>query len=292
MTPRELVQLAIDQFNSGELYYGHGTDNAADEAAFIVLRALGLPFDVEQDILDTPVTNEQASHVRQLINKRIHSRIPAAYLLGEAWFAGLPFHVDESVLVPRSPLAELILDGFRPWCNPGDINRILDIGTGSGCIAIACASVFPEASVDATDISTQALAVAEKNVKRHGLGDRVTLIHSDLYTSIDGIYDLIISNPPYVDSQDMSALPDEYQHEPELGLFGGPDGLQYVCGILENAVRYLNEKGVLILEVGNGQEKLQQRFPEVPFIWLEFEHGGDGVFLLTRDELVDCFPVT
>ncbi len=289
-TPHQLIDWASEQFESSELYYGHGTDNAYDEAVFMVLRSLGLPFDVSDKILDQPLDALAIDKVVSLINERISTRKPAAYLLNEAWFAGLPFYVNEHVLVPRSPFAELIAEQFSPWCDAVNVKSILDIGTGSGCIAIASALAFPDAKVDAVDISAEALAVAKRNVERHGLQNRLTLIESDLFDETkDKQYDLIIANPPYVDDEDMAALPAEYQHEPALGLHAGPDGSDIVRRILNTASQHLTENGVIVVEVGNSQHALSEQYPDVPFLWLEFERGGEGVFLLTCDEIQRWF---
>jgi ribosomal protein L3 glutamine methyltransferase len=290
LTPRQLIEWASRQFENNDLYFGHGTDNAYDEAAFLVLHSLGLPFDEYDESLDKPVQADQKKQILELINERIGTRKPTAYLLGEAWFAGLPFYVNEHVLVPRSPFAELITEQFSPWCDADKVKSILDIGTGSGCIAIASAFAFPEATVDAIDISNEALLVAKKNVERYELQDRVALIRSDLFHELkDKKYDLIIANPPYVDDEDMAVLPAEYKHEPALGLYAGKDGLDIVRRILNEAADHLMENGVLVVEVGNSQHALSEHYPEVPFMWLEFEHGGEGVFLLTRDELQRWF---
>ena len=286
LTPRQLIEWASEQFENNDLYFGHGTDNAYDEAAFLVLSSLGLPIDEYDEKLDQPMQANQKKQILELVNERISTRKPAAYLLGEAWFAGLPFYVNEHVLVPRSPFAELIAEQFSPWCEPENVKFILDIGTGSGCIAIASAIAFPDAKVDAIDISNEALRVAKKNVERYELQNRVALIQSDLFQELkDKKYDLIIANPPYVDDEDMAALPAEYKHEPALGLHAGQDGLDIVRRILNEAGQYLAENGILIVEVGNSQHALSEKYPEVPFMWLEFEHGGEGVFLLTREEL-------
>jgi len=290
ITPRQLIDWASKQFESSNLYYGHGTDNAYDEAVFMVLRSLDIPFDVADNLLNHPLDASAIDKVVALINERIRTRKPAAYLLNEAWFAGLPFFVNEHVLVPRSPFAELIAEQFSPWCDADNVKSILDIGTGSGCIAIASALAFPDAKVDAVDISADALAVARRNIERHELQQRVTLFQSDLFDEIkDRQYDLIIANPPYVDDEEMAALPAEYQHEPLLGLHAGPDGLDIVKRILESAADHLTERGVIAVEVGNSQHALSEQYPDVPFLWLEFEHGGEGVFLFTREEVQRWF---
>ena len=290
LTPRQLIEWASRQFENNDLYFGHGTDNAYDEAAFLVLHSLGLPFDEYDESLDKPVQADQKKQILALVSLRIASRKPAAYLLNEAWFAGLPFYVNEHVLVPRSPFAELIAEQFSPWCDPDNLKSILDIGTGSGCIAIASAIAFPSAQFDAIDVSDEALEVARKNVERYELQKQVTLINSDLFEKIkEKKYDLIIANPPYVDDEDMAALPAEYKHEPVLGLYAGKDGLDIVRRILNEAADHLTENGVLVVEVGNSQHALSEQYPEVPFMWLEFEHGGEGVFLLTREELQQWF---
>ena len=290
MTPQHLIDWASKQFEASDLYYGHGTDNAYDEAIFMVLRSLDIPFDVADNLLNHPLDASAIDKVVSLINERISTRKPAAYLLNEAWFAGLPFFVNEHVLVPRSPFAELIAERFSPWCDADNVKSILDIGTGSGCIAIASALAFPDAKVDAVDISADALAVARRNIERHELQQRVTLFQSDLFDEIkDRQYDLIIANPPYVDDEEMAALPAEYQHEPLLGLHAGQDGLDIVKRILESAADHLTERGVIAVEVGNSQHALSEQYPDVPFLWLEFEHGGEGVFLLTREELQQWF---
>lgn len=286
MTPAQMIDWACARFEKSTLYYGHGTDNAFDEAVFMVLRTLQLPIEEDNATLDQPLSQSQVDAVKFAVKERIRTRKPAAYIVGEAWFAGLPFYVNEHVLVPRSPFAELIQDQFSPWCTANKINRILDIGTGSGAIAIACALAFPDAQVDAVDISPAALAVAEKNVQRHDVQNRVDLLESDLFQQLQGRqYDLIVANPPYVDAGEMQNLPPEYRHEPALGLQAGIDGLDIARQILQNAADYLTAEGILAMEVGNSQFALAEQYPQVPFLWLEFEHGGEGVFLLTRDDL-------
>lgn len=291
MTPAQMIEWACARFEESTLYYGHGTDNAYDEAVFMVLGMLHIGNDEENGLLDKPLAQSQIDAVKSAVEERIHTRKPAAYIVGEAWFAGLPFYVNEHVLVPRSPLAELIHDHFSPWCRVEETGRILDIGTGCGCIAIACALAFPDALVDAVDISPEALAVAAKNVQRHGVEKQVELIESDLFREVRGRqYDLIVANPPYVDAEDLRNLPPEYRHEPVLGLQAGEDGLDIARQILHNAADYLTAKGILVMETGNSQLALSGQYPHVPFLWLEFEHGGEGVFLLTRDEIVQHFP--
>lgn len=286
-TPRDFIEWAMDRFGKSGIFYGHGTDNALDEAAFLVLRTLGLGFDADEKQLGQTLNQSQRKLLLSRIEERIKTRKPAAYLLGEAWFAGLKFHVNEHVLIPRSPLAELIEEQFQPWCNPEQINTVLDIGTGCGCIAIATAKFLPGANVDAVDISAKALSVARKNVEYHDLCDRVSLIESDVFSELGGkTYDLIIANPPYVDDQDMATLAEEYRHEPALGLYAGPDGLDIVHQLLKNAAHHMNAGGILIVEVGNSQYALEEAYPDVPFVWLDFEHGGEGVFLLERKDLL------
>ena len=286
ITLRDLILESRDRLEAAGVWFGHGTDNALDEAAWLVSHAAGLPPDFDDAELDRTLTPGQVQSARELVSRRIETRQPTAYLTGEAWFAGLPFYVDERVLVPRSPLAELIAERFQPWLAPERIHRVLDLCTGSGCIAIATALALPEARVDASDISEDALAVARRNVARHGVGERVQLYRSDLFDALpDREYDLIISNPPYVDAQDMAALPAEYRREPALGLAAGETGLDLVIPMLQQAGRYLAADGVLIVEVGNSAEALQATFPQVPFVWLAFAHGGEGVFLLDAAQL-------
>ena len=280
-TPRALIHWGAERFEKAGLVYGHGTDNALDEAASLVLHALNIGYDQPDTVLDREISETDYACVAGLLEQRITTRKPAAYLMDEAWFAGMPFYVDERVLVPRSPIAELIAARFIPWIDPDRVGNILDVGTGSGCIAIACATTFPRARVDAVDVSSDALAVARINTARHGLEGRINLIESDLFAALDGkTYDIIVSNPPYVPRDEAAQLADEYRHEPASGLIAGEDGLDIVVRMLKDAAQYLASDGILVIEVGYTHDALQAQYPEVPFLWLDFEHGGTGVFLL------------
>lgn len=288
-TPRDLIRWGMSRFRAARLHYGHGTDNALDEAAYLVLHALHLPPDLPDAYLDATVLIDERRTALDLLVRRMEERKPAAYLTGEAWFAGLPYAVDERVIIPRSPLAELIQERFEPWLGGREPGRILDLCTGCGCIAIACALEFPGCRVDAVDVSPAAVEIAAKNARRHGVTDRLNLYEADLYTALSGRrYDLIVSNPPYVSAQEMARLPDEYRHEPSLAFAGGEDGLDVVLRILEGAFEHLSPNGLLVCEVGAGAQRLEARFPELPFTWLEFERGGEGVFLLTAADLEEC----
>ena len=285
-TLRQLIDWAEQQFGRSDLFFGHGTDNALDEAAYLVLGALELPFDVSPDQLNGKITASEQARIRGLVDDRIRSRKPAAYLLNRAWFAGLEFYVDERVLIPRSPIAELISEKFSPWVNPAQVGRILDLGTGSGCIAVACATVFPGATVDATDIAADALEVAQINCDRHALTRRVRLIGSDLFSALEeGRYDIIVSNPPYVPDEEMQVLPAEYRHEPPLALEAGATGLDVVERILLAARRHMTPHGILVVETGNGRAALEAKYPRMPFTWPELEHGGGDIFILSFEEL-------
>lgn len=286
VTIGDYIRWGASQFLEAELFYGHGTDNAWDEAAYLILHALHLPHDITPQVFSARLTNVERIRVVELIQQRVHKRLPIAYLTNTAWFNDLKFYVDERVIIPRSPMAELIERGFEPWNNLLSVETILDLCTGSGCIAIACAQVFPETKIDAVDISADALDVARINVSRYQLEDQITLVQSDLFASIKGKkYDIIISNPPYVDKQDMQELPQEYTHEPALALAAGEDGLSIAKRILNQAVNYLTPQGLLFVEVGNSEVALTEQYPEVPFTWLEFERGGNGVLFITAQEL-------
>jgi ribosomal protein L3 glutamine methyltransferase len=280
------VKLALEyvhqQFQSSPLCFGHGSDNAWDEAVFLVMSAAKLPLTSGEEALSHALTKGEQADIIRLMTARIQTRKPLAYLLNEAWFAGMPFYVNEDVLIPRSPFAEWIEKQFTPWLSPQKkIARILDLCTGSGCIAIALARAFPEATVDASDLSSKALAVAKINVEKHELQDRVNLIESDVFQALPkNEYDLIVSNPPYVDAEEMASLEKEFQHEPALGLAAGVEGLSIVKIILAKYKEYLTPDGTLFVEVGNSAEALETHFPDVPFTWLHCEQGGHGIFML------------
>lgn len=280
----EVLTFAERSFKAAKLYFGHGTNNAWDEAVAIAVYVLQLPPDVDASVKDRVLSVEEKERLLALIERRIKERKPVPYLSHEAWFAGLKFYVDENVIIPRSPFAELITNHFQPWLSKKPVHRVLDLCTGSGCMAIATAFAFPEAVVDAVDISKPALAVAKKNVTLHGLEKRVNLIESDLFKACQGDYDIIISNPPYVDAKAMKALPKEYHFEPTLALAAGYDGLDIAKRILQEAPRYLRKGGLLFLEVGDSEAAFRKQYPELPVTWLNFERGGHGVFLLRRGE--------
>ena len=286
LTVRELIQEGARSFQGADLWFGHGSDNAVDEAAELVFFGARLRHEDAGKIYDDVLPREQVKSIRELFDRRIRERLPAAYLTHRMWFAGHEFYVDERVLVPRSPIAEIIEAQFAPWIDALRVRRVLDIGTGSGCIAIAAALALPQANVDAADLSEDALAVTRINIERHGVSSRVRAIRSDVFSSlVNQRYDVIVSNPPYVGDEELASLPAEYGREPRLGLHGGSDGLDIVRRILREAPEHLESNGILIVEVGNSEDALVAAFPRAPFTWLEFERGGGGVFVLTAEQL-------
>lgn len=287
-TLQDMLRWTVSRFNAAGLFYGHGTDNAWDEAVQLVLPTVYLPLDVPPEVRNSRLTSSERHRIVERVIRRINDRTPVSYLTNVAYFCGMEFFVDERVLVPRSPIGELIENRFEPFLQQ-EPTRIMDLCTGSGCIGIACAHMFPEAEVDIVDISIDALAVAEQNITDHGLEQQVIPLRSDLLRDIPkDKYDLIVTNPPYVDQEDMDSLPEEFRHEPELGLAAGSDGLKLVRRILANAPDYLKDNGILICEVGNSMIHMEEQYPHIPFMWLEFANGGHGVFMLTREQLVDC----
>lgn len=286
LTIRDFLRWAASEFIAAKLFYGHGTDNPWEEAEQLVLHAIHLAPPLGDEWLDARLTRSERERVVGNIQRRIEERIPAAYITGQAWFVGLPYIVDERVLVPRSPIAELIEKRFAPWL-VHEPQQILDLCTGSGCIGIACAHAFPDAEVQLSDISYDALAVAEENIQQHGMTERIFSLQSDLFENLYGQrFDLIVSNPPYVDAEDMASLPDEFHAEPELGLSSGHDGLDFTRRLLRESADFLTEEGLLVVEVGNSWPALAAAYPTLPFTWVEFERGGHGVFVLTAQDLL------
>jgi len=287
VTLRDWLRWAVSRFTEAKLVYGHGTHNAYDEAAYLLLHALHLPLDRLEPFLDARLTSTERAELAALFARRIDERIPAAYLTGEAWLGEFRFHVDPRVLIPRSYIAELVPDGLAPFVgNAADVRGALDLCTGSGCLAILMAHAYPAADIDAVDLSADALTVAQRNVLDYGLAGRINLLRSDLFANLRGkSYDVIISNPPYVTANAMAALPAEYRHEPSVALAGGVDGLDAVRNILDDAPRYLNPDGTLVVEVGSGREAVEATFPRLPFVWLATPSADDAVFLLKREDL-------
>jgi len=280
----DCIEKAARELEAADVFYGHGTDNAWDEAAWLVLHALGVPVNEEAD-LELQVDTVQQAQIQSLIEQRTQSRKPAAYLTGTAWFAGMPFHTAEGVIVPRSHIGGFLLEYGRPWIQPEKISSILDLCTGSGCIAVAAAVAFPEALVDATDVDPLALSLAARNIKEYELENRVNLLESDIYQNISGTYDLILTNPPYVPASEIAHFPAEYQHEPAAAFDGGADGLDLVHRILQGAKEHLRPGGHLVAEVGESWATLEEAYPQVAFNWLETGVEDSGLFILSREEL-------
>tara|TARA_R110001606_G_scaffold395213_1_gene567099 strand:+ start:102013 stop:102939 length:927 start_codon:yes stop_codon:yes gene_type:complete len=288
-TLRDVLRWTTSQFNAAELFYGHGNADAFNDALQLILHSLHLPATAFPDLFaDAKLTLAEKQAIAVLVERRITDRVPVPYLTHEAWFAGIPFYVDERVLIPRSPFAELIQDQFMPWLtDPDSVMTILDLCTGGGCIAIACAAAFPDVQIDAIDISSDALAVANINIKKHDLINQVQTIQSDLWSALhDQKYDLIVSNPPYVGADEMASLPAEYLHEPTSALEAKDNGLALVEQILLHAAEFLTAEGLLFVEVGNSDFAVMEKWPDIEFLWLDFEEGGHGVFLLNRDQCV------
>jgi ribosomal protein L3 glutamine methyltransferase len=284
---RQALLAATARLRRARLHYGHGTDNPGDDAAALLAHALRLKGSLTGAVLDRPLGAAARRRFDQLVQRRISERIPVVYLTNRCWFAGLPMYVDQRVLIPRSPIAELVEARFSPWVDPGQVRRILDVGTGSGCIAIACALAFPKARVDAVDVSQEALAVARINRREFGLARRLRLLKSDYFTALEGRrYDIIVSNPPYVGTAEFRRLPREYAHEPAGALLAGRDGMDAVRVLLREALRHLAPHGVLVVEVGNTEARVRRALPKLPFVWLSFARGGGGVFLLTAQQLL------
>ena len=284
-TITDLVRWGAARLDDAGVAFGHGTDNAVDEAMVLVLHAAGLRPGPPEPLFAARLTRRERGAAIDLIVRRIRERVPAPYLTGRAWFAGLEFTCDARALVPRSPIAEWIERGFEPWLDPDAVERVLEIGTGGGAIAIACAAAFPSAAVDAVDVSAAALALAGENRAAHGVEERVRLWRSDVYSEVRGRYDLIVGNPPYVDTRTMASLDPEYRHEPRIGLEAGADGLDCVRRILAGAGKRLRPGGMLVCEVGASRAALEQACPDTAFTWLELERGGEGVFLLTEAQV-------
>ena len=286
-TFRDLLRFSVSRLNEAGLFFGHGSSNAYDEAAYLILHTLHLPPDQMETFLDARLTNMEVSQVLGIVKRRALEKIPAAYLTQEAWLGDFSFYVDKRVLIPRSFIAELLREQLSPWVSdPSSVHSVLDLCTGSGCLAILLAHAFENATIDATDISDEALEVANKNVEDYDLNQRVHLLQSDLFGALEGrLYDLIISNPPYVNAESMASLPEEYLHEPRSALASGNDGLEATKEILRRAAGYLTDEGMLIVEIGHNRAALEEAFPQTPFTWLETTAGDGFVFMLTRDHL-------
>lgn len=287
-TITEIIAYLCQQFDQANLYYGHGTTAAIDDAATLLLYVLDLSPDYDlNQIADNLLTDTQKKKLEDLMAQRVVQKIPVAYIIGKTWFSGIPIDVTPDVLIPRSPIAELIEQHFEPWIDEQQIHRVLEIGTGSGCIAIACALYMPQINVIATDIDDKALTIAADNIAMHRLHDRVELKKSNLFDDLEPMkFDIIVSNPPYVPLDEWQQLPDEYSHEPKQALVAENNGLALVSKMLSEAADWLTDHGILIIEVGNTMDALIEAYPEIPFLWLDFERGGEGVFLLSKDQLL------
>jgi ribosomal protein L3 glutamine methyltransferase len=287
-TVRDLLRFAVSRFNEANLFFGHGTLNAYDEAAYLILHSLHLPLDTLEPFLDARLTSQELEAVLHILERRTKERIPSAYLTHEAWLGDFRFYVDERVIVPRSFIAEVLRDQLSPWVeDPETVTSALDLCTGSGCLAILMAHAFPNADIDAADISPDALEVAKRNVNDYGLEQHIRLVQSDLFSNLEGQrYDVIISNPPYVNAPSVESLPPEYRHEPELALGSGEDGLDATRIILREAPKHLNPGGILVVEIGHNRDALEMAFPGLPFSWLETSSGDEFVFLLRREQMV------
>ncbi len=287
-TVRDCLRFSVSRFNDAKLFFGHGSENAYDEAAYLILHTLHLPLDRLEPFLDAKLTQSELYDVLNIIERRAEQRIPAAYLTNQAWLGDFSFYVDERVIVPRSFIAELLREQLSPWIKDAkNIHNVLDMCTGSGCLAILAAHAFPDAHVDAVDLSADALDVAQYNVTDYGLENRISLIEGDLFSKLKGRkYDLIISNPPYVDAPSVAAFPQEYKHEPKLAFCSGSDGLNATRTILDQARQYLTDNGILVVEIGHNRDALEAAFPELPFIWLEVSAGGEYVFMLHKNDLI------
>ncbi|OZA04540.1 MAG: ribosomal protein L3 N(5)-glutamine methyltransferase [Methylophilaceae bacterium 17-44-8] len=287
-TIRDWLRYTVSQFEQSEIFFGHGTDNSYDEAVWLIMSALHLPHDTLDNFLDASLTEQERKHLHHLIEQRITKRVPTAYLVREAWLRGFKFYVDERVIVPRSFIAELLEDGFQPWIEfPEMVESAADICTGSGCLGVLLANAFPNAQIDVVDISADAIAVANINIANYGLQAQIEAIQSDMFTALAGkTYDLIISNPPYVDGPSMAELPSEYRNEPQLALGSGEAGLDHTHTLLREAAKHLNEVGILVVEIGHNREALLDAYPDLPFTWLEVASGNQFVFLLTKAQLL------
>ncbi|WP_353194726.1 50S ribosomal protein L3 N(5)-glutamine methyltransferase [Pusillimonas noertemannii] len=286
-TLRDLLRYAVSRFNAAQLSFGHGSDNAWDEAVYLLLHVLHLPLDTLEPFLDARLTSEEKKRCLEIVERRLDERVPAAYLTGEAWLQGHRFAVDPRVIVPRSPISELLVEALQPWiADPDEVDYVLDLCTGSGCLAILAALAFPNAQVDAVDLSEHALEVADLNIEQFGLDGRVATHRSDLFDQLPQcLYQLIVCNPPYVNDHSMESLPPEYRHEPTMALAGGDDGMDIVRRLLRDAPRFLDEGGVLVLEIGNEYENFVNAFPELEPVWLSTANTEDQILMLTREQL-------